>query len=59
MIQETKNLMNAVAKVVTICFICATKVCSVSRKENQTSWLNHCSLMMSYGDVDVGQHWLR
>ena len=25
-IQETKNLMNAVAKVVTTCFICATKV---------------------------------
>ena len=25
-IQETKNLMNAVAKVVTACFICATKV---------------------------------
>lgn len=25
-IQETKNLMNIIAKVVTICFICATKV---------------------------------
>ena len=25
-IQETKNLMNGVAKVVTTCFICTTKV---------------------------------
>jgi len=25
-IQETKNLMNAIAKVVTVCFVCATKV---------------------------------
>ena len=25
-IQETKNLMNAIAKVVTTCFVCATKV---------------------------------
>ena len=25
-IQETKNLMNIVAKVVTTCFVCATKV---------------------------------
>jgi len=25
-IQETKNLMNAVAKVVTTCFLCSSKV---------------------------------
>jgi hypothetical protein len=28
-IQETKNLMNVISKVVTTCFVCATKVSSV------------------------------
>lgn len=28
-IQETKNLMNVISKVVTTCFVCATKVSQV------------------------------
>ncbi|XP_050460236.1 alpha-catulin isoform X5 [Cataglyphis hispanica] len=31
-IQETKNLMNVISKVVTTCFVCATKVALASRK---------------------------
>lgn len=29
-IQETKNLMNVISKVVTTCFVCASKVCIFS-----------------------------
>ena len=36
-IQETKNLMNIVAKVVTICFVCATKVGFIIKSSSSLS----------------------
>ena len=50
-IQETKNLMNVISKVVTTCFVCATKVSSA-----KLVGAPHCTKMLiSMVDVDYNE----
>lgn len=48
-IQETKNLMNVISKVVTTCFVCATKVSQVAREAFATQ--PNFSLSLSKGSL--------